>query len=139
MKKQHAISHMRAAFVYADNSYCCRKKVGCLIVKDGTPIAIGWNGTPSGEDNDCEEDGMSKPNIIHAEDNALRKLVRSHESSVGADVFVTAAPCIRCAEKLADARVSKVYYAEIYHGATFECGLPHLQKRGIELELLKVK
>lgn len=139
MKKHYAQSHMRAAFVYADNSYCHRKKVGCVIVKDGTPIAIGWNGTPSGEDNECEEGGVSKTNIIHAEDNALRKLIRSHESSIGAVVFVTAAPCIRCAEKLADARVSKVYYAEIYHGATFECGLPKLNERGIETELLEVK
>lgn len=139
MKKRYAQSHMRAAFAYANNSFCHRKKVGCVIVKDGTPIAIGWNGTPSGENNECEENGVSKPNIIHAEDNALRKLVRSHESSIGATVFITAAPCIRCAEKLMDARVSKVYYAEVYHGATFECGLEKLVECGIETELLELE
>jgi len=136
MKKLHAQSHMRAAFVYAANSCCHRKKVGCLIVKDGTPIAIGWNGTPSGEDNECEENGVSKPSIIHAEDNALRKLIRSHESSVGAEVFVTLQPCSPCAEKLIDARVAKVYYAEPYVGSQ-GCGLSKLHERGIETELLE--
>ena len=112
MKDKHARAHMKAAFVYAELSYCKRKQVGCLIVKDNNIISHGYNGTPSGEENCCEdEQGHSKPNVIHAEDNALRKLVRSHESSIDATVFVTAAPCKRCAEKLTDARVSKVYYA----------------------------
>ena len=139
MKKKHANAHMRAAYVYADLSYCKRKKVGCVIVKNNTPIAIGFNGTPSGEENNCEDEfGNSKPNVIHAEDNALRKLTRSHESSQGAIVFVTAAPCLRCAEKLTDAQVSKVYYAEVYHGATSAIGLDHLHKHGIETELLEL-
>lgn len=139
MKNKHKIAHMRAAFVYAELSYCERKKVGCLIVKDGTPIAIGYNGTPSGEENCCEDEhGFSKPNVTHAEDNALRKLIRSHESSVGADVFITAAPCERCAEKLSDAKVSKVYYAEIYKGASSGLGLETLHKHGIETEQLEV-
>lgn len=139
MKKKHALAHMRAAFVYAELSYCKRKQVGCVIVKNDTPIAIGYNGTPSGEENNCEgPNGLSKPNVIHAEDNALRKLVRSHESSEGAVVFVTAAPCERCAEKLTDARVAKVYYAEIYQGATAAVGLDHLHKHSVETELLEI-
>lgn len=140
MKDKHATAHMKAAFVYAELSYCKRKQVGCVIVKNDTVIAIGYNGTPSGEENCCEdENGNSKANIIHAEDNALRKLVRSHESSEEAIVFITAAPCVRCAEKLTDARIKKVYYAETYesvHGGGL--GLDHLHNHGVETELLKI-
>lgn len=137
MKQKYKKAHMKAAFNYAELSYCKRKQVGCLIVKNDTPIAIGYNGTPPGEENVCEdENGLTKPNVVHAEENALRKLTRSHESSVGAEVFITAAPCIRCAEKLHDARVKKVYYAEIYGGHVE--GLQFLEARGIETELLQV-
>ena len=130
---------MKTAFVYAELSYCKRKQVGCIIVKDGNIISHGFNGTPSGEENICEDEtGYSKPNVIHAEDNALRKLVRSHESSEGATVFCTAAPCQRCAEKLTDARVSKVYYAELYRGGSSSLGLDHLHKHGVETELLEI-
>ena len=140
MKNKHAIAHMKVAFVYAELSYCKRKQVGCVIVKNDNIISHGYNGTPSGEENCCEdENGNSKANVIHAEDNALRKLVRSHESSEGAYVFLTAAPCVRCAEKLTDARIKKVYYAETYssvHGGGL--GFDHLKKHGVELELLQV-
>lgn len=137
MKQKELRAHMKAAFVYSELSYCERKKVGCLLVKDGTPIAIGYNGTPSGEENVCEDEhGKTKPKVVHAEDNALRKLTRSNESSVGAVAFITAAPCIRCAEKLADARVTEVYYAEIYGGHTD--GLAYLQDRGITTTLLEI-
>lgn len=138
MKLKHAQAHMKVAHIYAELSYCKRKKVGCVIVKNNTPIAIGYNGTPSGEDNSCEENGVTKPNVIHAEDNALRKLTRSHESSEGAIVFLTATPCLRCAEKLTDAGVSKVYYGEVYHGSSQGIGLDHLHKHGIETEQLVV-
>lgn len=133
MKEKHLRAHMGAAFNYADLSYCKRKQVGCVIVKEDTPIAIGWNGTPSGEDNNCEENGVTKPNVAHAEDNALRKLQRSHESSIGATVFITLAPCIRCAEKLKDAKIAKVYYASLYRGTE---GLEYLAKHKIQTEQL---
>ena len=134
MKDKYLRAHMGAAFNYADLSYCNRRHVGCVIVKNDTPIAIGYNGTPSGEDNNCEdENGLSKPNVIHAEDNALRKLQRSHESSVGAYVFVTTAPCIRCAEMLKDAQVKKVYYATEYRGTE---GIDYLAKHKIPTEQL---
>ena len=137
MKYQLKKAHMEAAFTYAKLSYCERKQVGCVIVKNDTPIAIGYNGTPSGEDNCCEgDDGKTLPNVVHAEDNALRKLIRSHESSVDSIVFITAAPCIRCAEKLKDAQVSEVYYAEIYGGHIQ--GIEYLNKHGIKTELLEV-
>jgi dCMP deaminase len=127
---------MKAAFVYADLSYCKRKKVGCVIVTQNGATMIGYNGTPSGDKNECEgEDGLTLPHVIHAEDNALRKFIKSTESSVGASVFVTAAPCERCAEKLSDAKVAKVYYSEIYGGHTQ--GLVKLAEKNIETELLE--
>ena len=137
MKEQLKKAHMKAAFVYADLSHCKRKKVGCVIVKNDTPIAIGYNGTPPGEDNCCEgADGLTKPNVIHAEENALRKLIRSHESSVGAVVFITAAPCRPCATKLKDAKVSQIYYAEVYGGHTE--GLAYLEEHNIKTTLLEI-
>lgn len=138
MKDRHIRTNMKVAYDYADNSYCERKRVGCIIVKNGTPIAVGWNGTPPDEDNCCEdEEGNTKPNVAHAEDNALRKLTGSHESAEGASVFVTCAPCIRCAERLVDARVKKVYYAEFYV-STPGLGLSFLEKHGIETELVEL-
>lgn len=141
MKRKHALAHMKAAFVYAELSYCKRRQVGCVIVKNDTPIAIGYNGTPSGEENCCEdEEGKTKPNVAHAEDNALRKLVRSSESSEGAVLFVTSEVCKRCAEKITDARISKVYYASespnVHGGGS---GLDHLRKHDVEVELLEVQ
>jgi len=136
MKEREKRFYMDVAHRAAKMSYCIRKQVGCVVVKDDNTIAYGWNGTPAGEDNCCEgEDGTTKPNTIHAEDNALRKLTRSSSSSVDADVFVTAAPCQRCAEKLSDARIKKLYYAEIYSHHTE--GLEHLKKHSIAIEHLK--
>jgi len=129
---------MEAALVYARASYCKRRQVGCVIVKNDNPIAIGFNGTPSGEKNQCEDTttGISLPSVIHAEDNALRKLYSSTESSQGADVFVTTAPCIRCAEKLVDARVSTVYYLDVYRS---EEGLQYLEKHGVTVKQITLE
>lgn len=136
MKEREKRLYMDWAFGAAEMSYCNRKKVGCIIVKDDNVIAFGWNGTPSKEDNTCEDcNGATKPNVIHAEDNALRKLTRSVSSSVDAEVFVTAAPCMRCAEQLSDARIKKLYYAEIYSHHTE--GLVYLERHNIETELLE--
>ena len=127
---------MDLAFRVAEMSRCKRKKVGSVIVKDDNIIAFGWNGTPTGDDNCCEgDDGLTKPNVIHAEDNALRKLTRSDSNSSGAEMFITAAPCIRCAEKISDARIKKIYYAEIYGGHVE--GLAHLERHDIDTELLE--
>ena len=136
MKVREKALFMDIAFRVSEMSRCNRKQVGCVIVKNGTPIAIGWNGTPSGEDNDCEDaEGKSKSNVVHAEDNALRKLTRSNESAEGASVFLTCAPCMRCAERLADAKIEKMYYAELYISDTHGLGLEYLEKHGIEIEL----
>jgi dCMP deaminase len=115
MKEKEITAHMKAAYVYAELSYCKRRQVGCVLVKDGSIIAIGYNGTPPGEDNDCEDcNGMTKSSVTHAEDNALRKLIRRNESSIGCSVFTTTAPCESCAEKLISAGVAHIYFAEYY-------------------------
>lgn len=142
MKHRHALAHMKAAHGYADLSYGQRAKVGCVIVKDDTPIAIGWNGMPPGEDNCCEytdEQGnlRTKPEVVHAEDNALRKLTRSHESAAGATAFVTLAPCLFCSQRLVDARISKVFYGEYY--PTSQPGIDYLLRHGVQVEQLKIE
>lgn len=136
MKEREKKLYMDFARRAAKMSYCERAQVGCIIVKEDNIISYGWNGTPAKENNCCEgEDGLSKPNVIHAEDNALRKLARSDSNSTGAEVFITAAPCARCAEKLSDARVNKIYYAEIYNNHVE--GIAHLKRHQIEVEHLK--
>lgn len=130
---------MKTAFTFADLSYAVRARVGCIIVKDDNIISHGWNGMPPGEDNCCEDilpDGSlkTKPECIHAEDNALRKLTRSNESAAGAIVFNTLAPCLPCSARLVDARVSTVYYCHEY--LTSQPGLDYLRRKGVVVEQL---
>lgn len=137
MKDKFAIAHMKAAYVYADLSYCERRKVGCIIVKNNSPISVGYNGTPSGDENCCEdEEGNTLPKVVHAEDNALRKLTKSNESAEGADVFVTTAPCELCAPRLVDAGVKRIFYGEVYRCAD---SLDYLESKGVEVIHLPVK
>lgn len=131
LRQQNA--HMRAAQVYADLSYCERKKVGCVVVKGNKVISIGYNGTPAGEDNCCEEDGKTKANVIHAEDNALRKL--SHFDATNSSLFVTTAPCLECAKKIKQYAIKEVYYQEVY---TSTLGIKYLTDNGINVERLEV-
>lgn len=134
MKEKYKQAHLKSAYVYADLSHCQRRRVGCVIVKNDTPIAIGYNGTPAGDNNCCEDDsGYTKPTVIHAEDNALRKLSRSTESAEGSTMFVTTAPCIICAPRIVDAGISKVYYSEMYRNAD---GIQYLLNHGVEVEQL---
>ncbi len=131
MKDKFIQAHMAAAYVYAALSSCKRRQVGCVIVKDNSIIAIGYNGTPAGEDNCCEdENGQTIPETIHAEDNCLRKLTTSTNNALGASAFVTLCPCIFCAPRLIDAGITHVYYSEIYHN---EDGLLHLEKNGVKV------
>ena len=136
MKSKHAIAHMQAAYVYAGLSYCKRRQVGCVIVKDNSIIAIGYNGTNPGEENNCEdENGDTKPNVIHAEDNALRKLIRSPNSAIDSIVFVTTRPCLGCARRLVDAGVRTVYYDEAYRNSD---GVVHLESHNVEVIQLSI-
>lgn len=117
-------------------SFCERKKVGCVIVKGGNIIAYGWNGMPKGESNICELDpDTTNPLVLHAEKNALNKLRRSTESSVGADMYVTMCPCTPCAVDIVDAEISRVFYLDLYRCAS---GIEYLEKHGIPVQQLSL-
>lgn len=137
LKSKEITAHMQAAYVYSALSYCNRRQVGCVLVKGGSIISIGYNGTPPGEENNCEDcDGLTKSTVTHAEENALRKLIKRTESSVGCHVFITTSPCLHCAEKLVDADVSCVYYDEMYKS---DEGIRYLQNRGIKVIQTNIK
>ena len=115
--KQSALDkrYLRMAAVWAENSYCKRRQVGALIVKDKMIISDGYNGTPSGFENICEdENGMTKPYVLHAEANAITKIACSHNSSKDATLYVTASPCLECAKLIIQAGIKRVVYSEKY-------------------------
>jgi len=132
MKNKFKTVHMNVAEQYARLSYAQRRQVGCVIIIDDI-VVPGYNGTPTGWDNRCETaDGSATlPEVIHAEQNALDKIVRSTLSSVGASVFVTTAPCIECAKRLQGARVKEVFYRDVYRN---EDGIEFLRRAGIHVE-----
>ena len=118
------------ARIWAENSYCRRRQVGALIVKDKMIISDGYNGTPSGFDNICEDsDGTTFPYVLHAEANAITKVARSNNSSDGATLYVTAAPCIECAKLIIQAGIRRVVFSEYYR---ISDGLDLLAKAGVE-------
>ena len=126
--------YMQMAAVWAGNSYCQRRKVGALIVKDKMIISDGYNGTPTGFENICEDDtNTSKPYVLHAEANAITKIARSHNSSEGATLYVTASPCIECAKLIIQAGIKRVVYGEHYR---LTDGIELLQRAGIEVHYL---
>lgn len=145
MKSKYQLAHMRTAHIYAELSHARRLKVGALIVKDNRVISIGYNGMPSGWDNNCEyievqyEDGgqilKTKPEVLHAETNAIAKLARSTESGLDADLFVTHSPCLNCAKLIYQAGIKRVYYANAYRD---ESGINFLKASGVEVEQLDV-
>ena len=119
----------------AELSHARRLHVGAVIVKDDTVISYGYNGMPAGWDNNCEdilEDGTTKtkPEVLHAESNAVAKLARSHNSGVGADIFVTHAPCLDCAKLIYQSGISRVWYGNQYRD---DRGIDFLQKSGIQV------
>lgn len=122
--------YMRMATIWAENSYCIRRKVGALIVKDKMIISDGYNGTPAGFENVCEDDnGVTKPYVLHAEANAISKIARSSNSSEGATLYVTASPCIECSKLIIQAGIRRVVYAENYRLAD---GVNLLRRAGVE-------
>lgn len=134
MKLRQIQAHMDAAYVYAGLSYCTRRQVGCVIVDNDRIVSIGYNGTPPGADNTCEDhNNISKPDVIHAEDNAIRKLekVIPQDSSfhlTDAIMFVTTAPCLQCARKLFDFGIRHVVYDDVYRNTH---GIQFLEDRGV--------
>lgn len=136
-------AHLQVAETYAQLSTAKRRKVGCVIVKDNRIISIGYNGMPSGWDNECEtNDNITKKEVLHAEANALTKVARSTESSEGAVLYCTCAPCIDCSKLIYQAGIVRVVYKDNYHsneGLTFleKCGI--LVQDGTEMKTNWVK
>ena len=135
-KKQEDLDlrYLRMAEIWSENSYCTRRKVGALIVKDKMIISDGYNGTPSGFENVCEdENNVTKPYVLHAEANAITKIARSGNNSDGATLYVTDSPCIECAKLIIQAGIKRVIYAKEYR---ITDGVELLRKAGIEVKLL---
>jgi dCMP deaminase len=127
MKNKHIVAHMKSAFNYADCSTAKKLKVGCVLVKDDRIISIGYNGMPPGWTNECEENTLwlngkqlpsqvlvTKPEVLHAEENAITKLARSNESGEGATAFITHVPCLSCAKLLYSSGIVEVWYTHPY-------------------------
>lgn len=125
------IRYLRMAKIWAENSYCTRRQVGALIVKDKMIISDGYNGTPGGFENICEDkDGNTKPYVLHAEANAITKIARSNNNSEGATLYVTASPCIECAKLIIQAGIKRVVYSEKYR---LTDGIELLERAKIEV------
>ena len=132
IKKQEKFDqrYLQMARIWAQNSYCQRRQVGALVVKEGMIISDGYNGTPSGFENVCEDDnGLTKPYVLHAEANAITKLARSSNNSDGATIYITASPCIECAKLIIQAGIRRVVYGEKYR---LTDGVELLERAGIE-------
>ena len=137
-EKQHKLGlrYLRMAQIWAENSYCKRRQVGAIVVKNNMIISDGYNGTPSGFENCCEdENNVTLPYVLHAEANAITKLARSSNNSEGATLYVTASPCIECAKLIIQAGIKRVVYGELYR---LEDGINLLKKAGIEVEYLNI-
>ena len=124
-------SYLEMAEIWAQNSYCKRRKVGALLVKDRMIISDGYNGTPSGFENICEEDGVTKPYVLHAEANAITKVAKSGNSSEGATLYVTASPCMECSKLIIQSGIKRVVYRDEYR---LTDGIDLLRRAGIEVE-----
>ena len=131
-KKQETLDrrYLRMARIWSENSYCERRKVGALIVKDKMIISDGYNGTPSGFPNVCESsEGYTLPYVLHSEANAITKVARSNNSSDGSTLYVTASPCMECSKLIIQSGIKRVVYSELYR---ITDGLDLLNKAGIE-------
>lgn len=123
--------YLRMARIWAENSYCRRRQVGALIVKDRMIISDGFNGTPAGFENVCEDaDGVTKPYVLHAEANAITKVAASNNSSAGATLYVTASPCLECTKLIIQSGIRRVVFNELYR---ITDGLDLLERAGIEI------
>ncbi|MDO5395931.1 MAG: dCMP deaminase family protein [Bacteroidales bacterium] len=122
--------YLRMSRIWAENSYCRRRQVGAIIVKDKMIISDGYNGTPVGFENVCEdENGLTKPYVLHAEANAITKVARSNNSSDGATLYVTASPCLECAKLIIQAGIRRVVFSELYR---ITDGVELLERAGVE-------
>ena len=132
-QKQETIDrrYLRMARIWAENSYCVRRQVGAIILKDSMIISDGFNGTPSGFENICETpEGTTKPYVLHAEANAITKVARSHHSSDGATLYVTASPCMECSKLIIQSGIKRVVFNELYRMSD---GIDLLRRANIEI------
>ena len=132
-KKQYLLDkrYLAMANIWAENSYCVRKQVGALLIKNKMIISDGYNGTPSGFENICEdENGLTKPYVLHAEANAITKVAKSNNSSEGSTLYVTSSPCLECAKLIIQAGIKRVVYSEKYRK---EDGIKLLERIGVEI------
>ena len=140
MKPKLAKAYMDTAKIFAELSHARRLHVGAIVVKDDRIISIGYNGMPAGWDNNCEDelhqpigrvDLKTKPEVLHAESNAIAKLAKSSESGLGADIFITHAPCLDCAKLIYQSGIKRVYFGIAYRD---DAGINFLKKSNIEVE-----
>ena len=127
------LRYLRMARIWAENSYCKRLQVGSLVVKDKMIISDGYNGTPSGFENVCEDNNVTKPYVLHAEANAITKLARSSNNSEGSTLYVTASPCIECSKLIIQSGIKRVVYAEKYR---LTDGIDLLKRAGVKVEYM---
>jgi dCMP deaminase len=126
--------YLRMAMVWAENSYCTRRQVGALLVKDKMIISDGYNGTPSGFENVCEdENNKTKPYVLHAEANAITKVAKSNNSSFGATLYVTSSPCLECSKLIIQAGIKRVVFSEQYH---MNDGVELLERAKVEVVMV---
>ncbi len=130
------LRYLRMARIWSENSYCIRRQVGALVVKDKMIISDGYNGTPSGFENICEEDGVTKPYVLHAEANAITKIARSGNNSEGATLYVTDSPCIECSKLIIQSGIRRVVYARDYR---LTDGIDLLRRAGIDVQHLSIE
>ena len=129
--------YLEMATIWASNSYCKRRQVGALIVKGKMIISDGYNGTPSGFENICEdEDGITKPYVLHAEANAITKVAKSNNSSDGATLYITSAPCVECSKLIIQSGIRRIVYCNHYHNTD---GLALLKRACIEIVFIDLE
>ena len=129
---QFDLHYLEMARIWSQNSYCERRKVGALMVKDRMIISDGYNGTPRGFENVCEdEEGHTKSYVLHAEANAITKVARSNNSSEGASIYITASPCIECAKLIIQSGIVRVVYSDDYR---LQEGIELLKRAGIQVD-----
>lgn len=128
--------YLEMAHIWSKNSYCKRRQVGALIVKDRMIISDGYNGTPEGFENVCEdENNITKPYVLHAEANAITKVAKSNNSSDGATLYITTSPCVECSKLIIQSGIRRVVFCDTYHS---DEGVKLLHRAGIEVVYLEI-
>ncbi|MDR0711470.1 MAG: dCMP deaminase family protein [Prevotellaceae bacterium] len=134
-QRQFDCRYLEMARIWGKNSYCKRRQVGALLVKDRIIISDGYNGTPSGFENECEDNNVTKPYVLHAEANAITKVAKSNNSSEGATLYVTSSPCMECAKLIIQSGIKRVVFADHYHDVN---GISLLERAGIEVQQVNI-